>query len=167
MVIMNSNRLELFYDLSKKINIFILYKKNEKSFEMKDVSIAIFDLLSVKFPRESGISHQNLAALLLKVNVELGMFFETWLEARLHFIDILDYEQILRTLANLGAATLVLEILTTLWMFMKRNKKYNILLRIFSGYIRQDYLKLCLKSSDDIKQYFKIILVFMIGFSNR
>jgi len=68
----------------------------------------LFDLLSVKFPRESGLSHQNIAALLSKLDISLGNFFDYWLEARNNFIDTIDFEHLLRTLTNLGASSLAL-----------------------------------------------------------
>lgn len=86
---MKSTRLDLFYDLSKKLNYFVI--SNKKSQEMREASIAIFDLLSVKFPRESALSHLNLGALLLKLNNQLAHLLPNWLESRVDLIDSLDY----------------------------------------------------------------------------
>jgi hypothetical protein len=44
-------RIEMVADLAKKINIFMLYHKDEDSLEMITVSSMVFDWLSVKFPR--------------------------------------------------------------------------------------------------------------------
>jgi hypothetical protein len=46
-------------------------------------------------------------------------------------------------------------------------RKYNIVLHIFSGYIRKEFTKLSMESTDEFIQFFKIIKHFMIGLSNR
>jgi hypothetical protein len=67
----------------------------------------------------------------------------------------------------MGAGSVVLDLLQTIWGWLLRKKKYNILLSLFSDYVRQDFLKLTLRSSDDVGKFFKLIRLFMIGFSNR
>lgn len=64
---MGDSRLDLAYDLGKKINSYIIYNKSENSIEMMNVCNAIFDLLCIKFTKETQLKHQNLASLLAKL----------------------------------------------------------------------------------------------------
>lgn len=50
---------------------------------------------------------------------------------------------------------------------MLKLRKYNILLKIFSNYIRPEFTKFSLKSTEDMVRYIKLIKLFMIGLSNR
>ena len=49
-----------------------------------------------------------------------------------------------RTLTNMGFGPLVLELLAKFWTAMKNNRSYEVLLKVFSGYIRKEYLTLWL-----------------------
>jgi putative heme iron utilization protein len=73
----------------------------------------------------------------------------------------------LRTLTVMGTGGLVLEMLGKIWACMRRRGKYNVLLKIFSGYIRKDYLKLWLERSEELTRYVKIAKYFMVGLCNR
>ncbi len=125
-------------DLSKKLNSFLLYYKGETSIEMISVCNRLFDLLSVHFPREAKLNHSGLAALLVKLRgINLSYFLDMWLEARVAFINTLDFEYLLRNLTLMGTGNLVLDVLGCIWTYMRRNGCYSVLLKIFSGYIRK------------------------------
>lgn len=90
---------ELVNDLAKKLNSFVLYYKSDSSIEMISVCNRLYDLLSVHFPREAGLNHFGLAALIVKLkSYKLDYFFDLWLEARFAFINTLDFEYLLRNL---------------------------------------------------------------------
>jgi hypothetical protein len=94
LVVMGESRLDLAYDLAKKINSFVIYNKSENCPEMVNVCNAVFDLLSIKFPRESNLKHQNLASLIFRLqspNIRIGRLFEIWLDNRYNFLDTLDF----------------------------------------------------------------------------
>ena len=44
----------------------------------------------------------------------------------------------------MGLGSLVLELLAKFWTSMKSNRSYEVLLKVFSGYIRKEYLSLWL-----------------------
>ena len=67
LVLMEDGSAEIAYDLSKKINSFVIYDKSENSIEMIKVCNTLFDILSVKFPREAQVKYQNLASLILRL----------------------------------------------------------------------------------------------------
>jgi len=50
-------------------------------------------------------------------------------------------------LVGLGASGILLMLLDTLWSFLGSQKKWNILLRIFGGFIRQEYVSMSLRST--------------------
>jgi hypothetical protein len=66
-ILMETSEAEITNDLSKKINSFLLYYKNKDSIEMISVCNTLFDLLSVRFPKESNLHHYPLASLLVKL----------------------------------------------------------------------------------------------------
>lgn len=71
---------ELINDLAKKLNSFVLYYKTETSIEMISVCNRLYDLLSVRFPREAGLSHFGLAALIIKLkSYKIDYFLDLWL----------------------------------------------------------------------------------------
>lgn len=72
-----------------------------------------------------------------------------------------------RVLSLLGLSYLVVSLLIRVWNAMINLRKFNIVLHIFSGFIRKEFTRLRLKSTDEFTQYFKIIKHFMIGLSNR
>lgn len=70
------------YDLAKKINSYVIYNKSDTSIEMINVCNTVFDLLTIKFPRETALKHQNLAALMFRLEdpmVRMGVFLDFWL----------------------------------------------------------------------------------------
>ena len=67
----------------------------------------------------------------------------------------------------MGAGSLVLEVLAEIWSRMRRTGKYNVLLNIFSGYLRKEYLKLWMERPEELARYVKIAKYFMVGLSNR
>ena len=50
----------------------------------------------------------------------------------------------------MGAGGLALDLLELLWSWMKKNKLYSVLLRLFSGYLRKEFLTLWLQRSDQV-----------------
>jgi hypothetical protein len=66
-LVLLGDRMDLAFDLAKKINSFVIYDKSQNSIEMINVCNTIFDLLATRFPRESALKHQNLAALLTRL----------------------------------------------------------------------------------------------------
>lgn len=105
----------------------------------------LFDWLSVHFPRESNLNHTNLAALLVKFqisHVRLDIFFNIWIENRMPYINTLSFDLLFRNLTEMGFGNLVLDLLNRLWVKMKDNRSYEVLLKLFSGYIRKEYLTL-------------------------
>ena len=160
--------LQIVHDLSRKINSFLLYYKDTNNIVMISCCNYLFDLLTIRFPREAGLAHTNLAALISKFRgVSLEDFFEIWLETRIGFVNTLDFECLLRNLTQMGAGIQVLQVLTRLWSNMIRNKCYGVLLKVFSNYIRKEYLKLWLSKGDDLQTYLKLAKYFMCGFANR
>jgi hypothetical protein len=160
--------LELINDLSKKLNSFVLYHKSETSIEMISVCNRIFDLLSVHFPRESGLHHFGLASLLVKLRANrIDYFLDMWLEARIAFINTINFEFLLRNLTQMGSGSLVLDVLGRLWAYMRRNSCFSVLLKIFSGFIRKEYLKLWLDRGEELSRYIKFAKYFMVGLCNR
>jgi hypothetical protein len=77
---------------------------------MINVCNTLFDLLSTRFPRESTLKHQNLAALLVRLDssVKMTSFLEIWIQTRQNFMDTIDFTHFLRTVSSLGASRLVL-----------------------------------------------------------
>ena len=131
-------RIELVADLAKKINIFMLYHKDEDSLEMIHATNMLFDWLSVRFPREALLNHSMLAALLGKLkNTRMSAFFDIWLQQRLIYVTTIDFEFMLRTLTLMGLGSIVLDVLNQLWLMMKSNRCFGVLLRLFSGYVRK------------------------------
>ena len=105
---------------------------------MISVCNTLFDLLSVRFPKESNLHHYPLAALLVKLrNGRLVSFFEILVEARSAFLSTIDFEYMFKTLTQMGFGALVVELLAKLWAIMRRTARYNVLLKLFSGYIRK------------------------------
>lgn len=72
-----------------------------------------------------------------------------------------------RILNQIGLGEYVLVMLNNTWKFMLNSKKLQILLKIFAGYIRKDYLHLSMIRSDDLGIYVKVAKQFMVGLSNR
>ena len=75
-------RVEMVAHLAKKLDIFVLYHKNEDSLEMLSVCNSLFDWLSVRFPREANLNHCNFAALIVKLrsaSVRFDIFFSLWI----------------------------------------------------------------------------------------
>lgn len=137
--------VELINDLSKKLNSFVLYYKGDTSIEMISVCNRMFDLLSIRFPRDSGLHHFGLASLIVKLRAnKIDYFLDLWIEARIAFLNTLDFEHLLRTLTLMGCGSLVLDVLGRVWAYMRRSNCYSVLLKIFSGFIRKEYLKLWL-----------------------
>lgn len=87
-LVLLGERGELAYDLSKKINSFLIYDKSENSIEMISVCNLLFDLLATRFPRDSPLRHHNLAALLARLDSSSrpATFFEIWINARSDFL---------------------------------------------------------------------------------
>lgn len=54
-----------------------------------------------------------------------------------------------------------------LWNVMAGLRRYGILLHVFSGYIRKEFTRLSLQTTEELQQYLKVIKHFMIGLSNR
>jgi len=73
----------------------------------------------------------------------------------------------LKTLSQMGCGSIVLDILYRIWVHMRRKSRYNVLLNIFSGYIRKEYLKLWMERAEDLARYVKIAKFFMVGLCNR
>jgi hypothetical protein len=138
-------RVELVADLARKINSFMLYHKTSDSFEMISSCNTLFDLLSVRFPRETGLNHLMLASLLNYFrSIRFDAFFDVWVEQRLGFVNTLDFECMFRTLTLMGVGGMLLDLLGRLWSIMKRNLCFSVLLKVFSGYIRKEFLTLWL-----------------------
>ena len=54
----------------------MLYHRDDASIEMISACSALFDLLSVRFPRQAQLQHASLAALLVKLrSTSLKAFF--------------------------------------------------------------------------------------------
>ncbi len=168
-LVLLGDRADLAYDLAKKINSFVIYNKSENSIEMISVCNLLFDLLATRFPRESTLRHHNLAALLARFDSSLrpATFFEIWINARSDFLETIDFPHLLRTVGSLGAGRLVVELLMKLWNVMAGLRRYGILLHVFSSYIRKEFTRLSLQTTEELQQYLKVIKHFMIGFSNR
>ena len=127
----------------------------------------LFDLLSVRLPPDTHLTHTHLAALLRHLPAStLRPFYQLWLQSKTKFLETLDFETQLRVLVGLGASATVLMVLETLWVYLGGQKKWSILLRIFGGFIRQEYLSLSLRLSEELTAYFSLIKRFMIGFWN-
>ena len=73
----------------------------------------------------------------------------------------------LKTLSQMGCGSIVLDILTKIWSYMRRTSRYNVLLNIFSGYIRKEYLRLWMERAEDLTRYVRIAKYFMVGLCNR
>jgi hypothetical protein len=73
----------------------------------------------------------------------------------------------LKTLSQMGCGSIVLDILSKIWAHMRRKSRYKVLLNIFSGYIRKDYLKLWMERAEDLTRYVRTAKYFMVGLCNR
>jgi hypothetical protein len=98
-----------------------------------------------------------LASLLGKLKtVPMGTFFDIWLQQRLLYATTIDFEFMLRTLTMMGLGSMVVDVLMQLWTMMKSNKCYSVLLMLFSGYVRKEYLNLWLERGEDVEKYIKL-----------
>ncbi len=168
LVLIPAEETDIINDLAKKMNSFVLYYRDDSSIEMISACSALFDLLTVRFPRHSQLHHISLSALIVKLrNSLLDGFFEIWLSNRTTFLETLDFEFLLRTLTQMGAGNVVLKVLAHIWSCMKKTGRFNVLLKIFSGYLRKEYLILWLERAEDLALYVKIAKFFMVGLSNR
>jgi len=135
---MSSPSLNLHFDLAKKINSFMLYHKNDQNIEMINICNTLFDLLSIRFPRDCSLTQQNLASIMVHLyKSNIKPFYELWLEYRIKFVDSIDFEGQLRLISSMGASGILLDIMNVLWDSLVKLKKFNVLLKIYSGFVRK------------------------------